>query len=155
MLWKLELWQQEVSVDSCKLTNKSIEMETTPTKTAQTNPIVDKPTWWSRYQSVLLPQFVRGMQRNGPTRWQTPNSTHTHTQFVLTLLFAVLFGSAHGAICNCLSCVPMNCETIRLESRPRSQFQVQMSGSFALFLLNNLQWLKFKSMIILVNVEET
>ena len=83
-----------------------------------------------------------------------PNSTHTHTQFVLTPLF-VNFGSAHGALCNCFSCVPINCETIRLESHPRSQLDVQMSRAYALFLLNNLQRLKFKSMIIIVTVEET
>lgn len=90
----------------------------------------------------------------GPHGGTNPNSTHTHTQFVLTPLF-VFSGSAHGAICNCFSCVPMNCETIRLESHPRSQLDVQMSRAFAVFLLNDLQRLKFKSMIIIVTVEET
>ena len=82
MLRKSELWQEEVSVDSAKITNKLIKMETTPTKTAKTNPIVDKATWWSRYQSFVSPLIVVVLvQKWGHGGSVNPNPTHTISLF--------------------------------------------------------------------------
>ena len=86
MLWKMQLWEEEVSVDSGKITNRLIEMETTPTKTAKTNPIVGKTTWWSRYQSIVSPLIVVCGCRNEDTyggSWQCQPEPNAH-DFIVT-----------------------------------------------------------------------
>ena len=110
MLWKLELWEEEVSVDSCKMTNKLIEMVTTPTKTAKTNPIVGTATWWSRYQSIVSPLIVVCGCRNEDTVAMSTRTQrtrfHCYSLFCLSLVFFAIV-----LLCKYSSCHPMDYDT--------------------------------------------
>ena len=150
---KLELWQQEVSVDSGKLTNKSIKMETTPTKTAQTNPIVDKPTCWSRYQSIVLPLIVVcGWRKWGPTVTVSIRTQRTRCHGY-SLFCLALVGWAIVLLSKCSGCHPMDYDTKITKSGPKSRLLGQTSQFLVQCCLKQCRWLQFEFILISVNVE--